>query len=616
MDAAVPRADDLQKPLDIGALELGQLAVFQNRRDDRMQARELFEHVHIGRVAGLGLFLRGQAELFKQHLAQLAGGVDVEFAARVLVDLPDQHRDARVQLVAEGAQLVRRDRAAEHLHLREHAQERQLDLVIQPAHAELLDLVRGLGVDRADGADVLRAGRHGLLLSAERRDRRRVVQIERGQLGIAVGERDARQVVARLGRVDQIGRDTGVEFDALRVHAAREQRRDGGLGVVQDELDRAVEQAAQDGVPIRIREIVREQHVRRIAVQQAERAQRFGHEREHPVGGGQRIQQRERLSGRPDALRRDRGQAGRGALAAQAQTLDEVLEFQPGQQLIERGLVHFGRGQVFHIQLERRAAVDGREPVAVLRRLRAGFQLGAHALFDPRVVQMRVHAVQRAEIVQQLQRGLFAHARHAGDVVRRVAHQRLEVDQIDRVKAVFFAELFGIIGLVGGLPHAGRDQAHGRPAADQLQAVPVAGDDDAAVAVLVRAAADRADQVVRLVARQLAAHEPHRVQHFLHHRQLGGELIRHALAGGLIGIKLQMAEGFFLYVKAHDRAVGLLVVLQLEQRGQKAVDRVGGQALVVGELPHAVKRAVQNAVAVYHHDLHAPVLIIPLDLCM
>ena len=75
-------------------------------------------------------------------------------------------------------------------------------------------------------------------------------------------------------------------------------------------------------------------------------------------------------------------------------------------------------GQVFHIQLERRVAVDGCEPVAVLCRLLARLQLGARALFDFRVVQMRIYAVQRAEIVQQLHGGLFADARHARDVVR------------------------------------------------------------------------------------------------------------------------------------------------------------------------------------------------------
>ena len=259
---------------------------------------------------------------------------------------------------------------------------------------------------------------------------------------------------------------------------------------------------------------------------------------------------------------------------------------------------------MLHIEVERHIAVDGGKPEAVLRGLLAVLQLGAGALFDALVVDVRVHALERAEVVQQLHGGLFTDAGHARDIVRRIAHERLEVNQANRVEAVFLAEGGGVVGLVGGLSHAGGDQHNGRAAADQLQAVAVTGYDHAGVAVLVRAAADRAEQVVRLVARQLAAGNAQGIEHLLCNRQLRRKLVRHALAGGLVGVEFEVAEGFLLHVKADDGAVGLLLVLQFEQRSQKAVNRVGGQSLVVGQLPDAVERAVQYAVAVYHHDFH------------
>ena len=58
----------------------------------------------------------------------------------------------------------------------------------------------------------------------------------------------------------------------------------------------------------------------------------------------------------------------------------EILELQPGQRVVERGLVDVLRGQVLHIEVERHAAVDGRQPVAVLRGLLAVLQLGARTL--------------------------------------------------------------------------------------------------------------------------------------------------------------------------------------------------------------------------------------------
>ena len=259
---------------------------------------------------------------------------------------------------------------------------------------------------------------------------------------------------------------------------------------------------------------------------------------------------------------------------------------------------------MLHIQLERHIAVDGGQPVAVLRRLLAVLQLGARTLFDALILDMLVHAVERAEVVQQLHGGLFTDAGHARDVVRGIAHERLKVNQANRVEAVFLAESGGVVGLIGGLAHAGGDQHDGRAAADQLQAVAVTGYDHTGVAVLVRAAADGAEQVIRLVARLFAADDAQRIEHLLCQRQLCRQLIRHALAGGLVGVEFKVAEGLFLYVKADDGAVGLLLVLQFEQRSQKAVYGVGRQSLVVGQLPDTVKRAVEYAVAVYHHDFH------------
>ena len=259
---------------------------------------------------------------------------------------------------------------------------------------------------------------------------------------------------------------------------------------------------------------------------------------------------------------------------------------------------------MLHIEVERHAAVDGRQPEAVLRGLLAVLQLGARTLFNALVIDVRVHALERAEVVQELHGGLFTDAGHARNIVRRIAHERLEVNQANRVEAVFLAEGSGVVGLVGGLSHAGGDQHNGRAAADQLQAVAVTGYDHAGVAVLVRAAADGAEQVIRLVARLFAPDDAQRIEHLLCQRQLCGQLVRHPLAGGLVGVEFEVAEGFLLYVKADDGAVRLLLVLQFEQRSQKAVYGVGGQSLVVGQLPDAVERAVEYAVAVYHHDFH------------
>ena len=79
--------------------------------------------------------------------------------------------------------------------------------------------------------------------------------------------------------------------------------------------------------------------------------------------------------------------------------------------------------------------------------------------------------------------------------------------------------------------------------------------------MLVRAAADGAEQVIGLVARLFAPDDAQRIEHLLCNRQLRRQLIRHALAGGLVGVEFKVAEGLFLHVKADAGAVGPLLVL-------------------------------------------------------
>ena len=84
-----------------------------------------------------------------------------------MINLLGQVADTHIQLVTEGTQLVRLNCTAHRFHLSQHAQERQLDFVVQLSHAELLDPVSRLGVNGAQRAGVLRHGLLGVLLTAE-----------------------------------------------------------------------------------------------------------------------------------------------------------------------------------------------------------------------------------------------------------------------------------------------------------------------------------------------------------------------------------------------------------------------------------------------------------------
>ncbi len=77
MDAPVG-GNDLAQAVSVGRFQLGELAVVQNGLDDGVLAPQFLQYLGVGGVAGFCLLYRGQAQLVKEDLAQLLGGIDVK----------------------------------------------------------------------------------------------------------------------------------------------------------------------------------------------------------------------------------------------------------------------------------------------------------------------------------------------------------------------------------------------------------------------------------------------------------------------------------------------------------------------------------------------------------
>ena len=163
--------------------------------------------------------------------------------------------------------------------------------------------------------------------------------------------------------------------------------------------------------------------------------------------------------------------------------------------------------------------------------------------------------------------------------------------------------------LGGGLPHAGGHQLDHGVVRNELEAVLVTGDRHAVPSRRLTLAGDGADEIVGLVARQLVSGDAHGVQQLLEKGHLLRQLLRHSLALGLVALVGEVAEGGFPAVKGDAQGLGLLLLQKAQQGGDKAVYRVGGQALPGGKGPHAVKRAVDDAVAVDDHEFHCCFLL-------
>src|SRR5579883_1354886 len=123
--------DEFYQTVHVLCLELVQLAIFQQRIHRRMQPAQPFQHFGIHRIASLGFAPMWQLEFSEEDIAKLLGRVDVELMADRLIDVGFQRLQLLLQVATHAFEefLIYED--ARKLHLRQHRNQRHLNLVHQ-----------------------------------------------------------------------------------------------------------------------------------------------------------------------------------------------------------------------------------------------------------------------------------------------------------------------------------------------------------------------------------------------------------------------------------------------------------------------------------------------------
>ena len=120
--------DGILQSFHVGGGQLFVLTVLQYLAHDGVVGNQLLQHLGIGGIAALGLFLCRQLQLPEQHLAQLLGGIDIKLPARKGVDFLLQSSSQIVQIDAEFPQSLAVDAKARQFHRGKHLAERLLHL--------------------------------------------------------------------------------------------------------------------------------------------------------------------------------------------------------------------------------------------------------------------------------------------------------------------------------------------------------------------------------------------------------------------------------------------------------------------------------------------------------
>ena len=578
VDAAV-LADDLQKPFHIGRVQLLVGAELQDVLYQRVLPQG-FQRFGVGGPAPLRFFAVGQTHGIKQHFAQLLCAVWVEAdAAGFQMDAGEHLLQLRAQLHAELLDAVSVYQHADAGHIGQNLCQRKFDLLIERILAALGDLGFHFGkqVGKTPCVRVIGAGKGG------------------GSL--VDGDQHADLIFG--GRsIQQIGCQLAVPLDAAAPAA-----RSHGFGV----------------------EGGRAKHIQRhvCVVQQAEKVGVFQRIDGSALYGVPAFGLQDHIA---DTLLAHDGRAGRHQIVpggGQRQCADlglrkvgslffphsgrDAVQTEAGNKGLQLKLLHQAHGFGFAAfadlvgtlgSVDGGIGADGAEGVAQFSH-RPFFQQVLSLLgLDARVVDVLIHALQRAEVLHKGEGAFFTNALYAGDVVRGVAHQALHLNELLWRDAVFLADGIHIHGHGLAAPQGGGCQQYGGGVADQLQAVPVSCGEEAVVLPGSAGGCQRAENVVRLPAFGGDDAVAKVAQNLFQHRHLLRQLFGHAVAGSLVAFIHFVTERGGFQVKSHSHLVGFALSEQGVQDIQKTKNGVGIAAVLGGQQLDAKKSTVGDAVAV------------------
>ena len=201
--------------LPVGGAQLLHLPVVQQCIHHRMLAPQLLQGAGVGGVGpGLGLLLRGKAQLVEQQLAHLLGGVHVEAPlARGIDHQRPKPPGVGLQPVAQAGQPLHVHPDAHVLHAGEHPNQGHLHVIVEASQALGVQGVQEWSSQMGHGQG-LKAGLH------RRRHRIAGIVIEQPALVRLI---DPRQLHRRVrphqivepespaGRVQEVGGDLGIQ---------------------------------------------------------------------------------------------------------------------------------------------------------------------------------------------------------------------------------------------------------------------------------------------------------------------------------------------------------------------------------------------------------------------
>ena len=287
------------------------------------------------------------------------------------------------------------------------------------------------------------------------------------------------------------------------------------------------------------------------------------------------------------------------AAVLKTKSLDERKEIKLYEKLVQLLSLHSVVSAVLKAKTERHVAVDTRERLRDIRHFLAVRELLLDRRGELRALKCGVKSVKASVLGYQLERGLLAYAGNSGDVVRRVAHKRLYVNELLGRNAVGFKE-FSLAHIKRFL---GLCKENVSRIADKLKRVAVTRKQICRNTLALCFLSERAENIVSLVALKREHATAHLIHAVLGIRQLYRKLLGHSLSLRLVSVVHLVSEGGRLKVKRHRAVVGREMRDMALYNIRHSVYCIGIKTVLVGEQSDTVKCSVENTVTVNNKQL-------------
>ena len=279
-------------------------------------------------------------------------------------------------------------------------------------------------------------------------------------------------------------------------------------------------------------------------------------------------------------------------------TAQQLAELEAGQELAQLGGVETSPGQVIGGLIHRDIAPDAGERLPQQRFILFAGQLPSRCRTD--VIKVLIDAFNRPVSLEQSRSGLLTDAGDARDLVRTVAAETFEINKLCRCQAVFIFKAC-CIEIQHFLGAASRDE-DADAVVKQLQQVVIAADDHRLVALAGGTGCERADDVIRLIARLFQRDHPHRVHHLPNNRQLASQVLIHLRPAGLVSLIHLVAERRPRRVEDHRDLVRALLLQQCQEHLCQAEHRVRRPAVTRAQMRERVVGPMDETVGIYEQE--------------